>query len=140
MSFFENAFNAYTNTPSSHSKSPTQTTKWKTLQKLTLSYFLNVLHLMGQISDNDMLRLAFSETAKLVPYVTGSRKTVKVYLKTCLDYWATAEDSVRISAFLSVRRLAAATDESILDNVLKVCAFLSRVTKKSLKHHCRAHT
>ena len=70
-----------------------------------------------------MLRLAFSETAKLVPYVTGSRKTVKVYLKTCLDYWATAEDSVRISAFLSVRRLAAATDESILDNVLKVRTF-----------------
>ena len=75
---------------------------------------------MGQISDNDMLRLAFSETAKLVPYVTGSRKTVKVYLKTCLDYWATAEDSVRISAFLSVRRLAVSTDESILDTVLRV--------------------
>ena len=94
---------------------------------------------MGQISDNDMLRLAFSETAKLVPYVTGSRKTVKVYLKTCLDYWATAEDSVRISAFLSVRRLAAATDESILDNVLKVCAFLSRVTKKNVSNITAEH-
>ena len=75
---------------------------------------------MGQISDNDMLRLAFSETAKLVPYIAGSRKTVKLYLKTCLEYWATAEDSVRISAFLSVRKLAAVSDESILDTVLKV--------------------
>ena len=36
---------------------------------------------MSQISDNDMLRLALSETAKLVPYVTSSRKTVKLYLK-----------------------------------------------------------
>ncbi|KAI1790576.1 Noc2-domain-containing protein [Ganoderma leucocontextum] len=105
--------------PNGKFKAPTQTTKWKTLQKLILSYFHNVLHLMSQISDNDMLRLALSETAKLVPYVTSSRKTVKLYLKTCLDYWATAEDSVRISAFLSVRRLAAATDESILDTVLK---------------------
>lgn len=63
------------------SKSPTQNNKWKTLQKLILSYFHNVLNLMGQISDNDMLRLAFAETAKLVPYVTSNRKTVKVYLK-----------------------------------------------------------
>ncbi|KAI0830150.1 Noc2-domain-containing protein [Trametes gibbosa] len=100
-------------------KAPTQTNKWKTLQKLIFSYFHNVLHLMGQISDNDMLRLAFTETAKLAPYVTGSRKTVKVYLKTCLSYWSSAEDNVRISAFLSVRRLAGATDESVLDLVLK---------------------
>ena len=90
------------------------------MQKLILSYFHNVLHFMGQVSDNDMLRLALSETAKLVPYITSSRKTVKLYLKTCLDYWSSAEDSVRIAAFLSVRRLAAATDESIVDAVLKV--------------------
>lgn len=103
-----------------YSKAPTQTTKWKTLQKFVLSYFHNVLHFMGQISDNDMLRLALSQTAKLVPYITSSRKTVKLYLKTCLDYWSSAEDSVRIAAFLSVRKLAAAMDESILDSVLKV--------------------
>lgn len=65
------------------SKSPTQNNKWKTLQKLILSYFHNVLQFMDQISDNDMLRLAFAETAKLVPYVTSNRKTVKVYLKVC---------------------------------------------------------
>ncbi|KAI0776831.1 Noc2-domain-containing protein [Trametes elegans] len=100
-------------------KAPTQTNKWKTVQKLILSYFHNVLHFMGQISDNDMLRLAFTETAKLVPYVTSSRKTVKAYLKTCLSYWSSAEDSVRIAAFLSVRKLAGATDESVLDLVLK---------------------
>ena len=80
---------------------------------------------MGQVSDNDMLRLALSETAKLVPYITSSRKTVKLYLKTCLDYWSSAEDSVRIAAFLSVRRLAAATDESIVDAVLKVRVYFS---------------
>ncbi|OJT12355.1 Nucleolar complex protein 2 [Trametes pubescens] len=109
----------YRSLPNGKFKSPTQNNKWKTLQKLILSYFHNVLHLMGQISDNDMLRLAFAETAKLVPYVTSNRKTVKVYLKTCLSYWSSAEDSVRIAAFLSVRRLAGATDESVLDMVLK---------------------
>ncbi|KAI0744746.1 Noc2-domain-containing protein [Earliella scabrosa] len=109
----------YRSLPNDKFKAPAQTTKWKTLQKLILSYFHNVLHFMSQISDNDMLRLALSETAKLVPYITSNRKTVKLYLKTGLDYWSSAEDSVRIAAFLSVRRLAAATDESILDSVLK---------------------
>ncbi|KAI9057554.1 Noc2-domain-containing protein [Trametes sanguinea] len=109
----------YKTLPNGKFKSPTQNNKWKTLQKLVLSYFHNVLHLMGQISDNDMLRLAFTETAKLVPYITSSRKTVKAYLKTCLSYWSSAEDSVRIAAFLSVRRLASATDEAIVDLVLK---------------------
>ena len=51
------------------------------MQKLVLSYFHNVLHLMSQISDNEILRLALSESAKLLPYVTSSRKTVKLYLK-----------------------------------------------------------
>ena len=36
---------------------------------------------MSQISDNEILRLALSESAKLLPYVTSSRKTVKLYLK-----------------------------------------------------------
>lgn len=39
--------------------------------------------------------------------------------QTCLSYWSSAEDSVRIAAFLSVRRLAGATDGSVLDMVLK---------------------
>ncbi|EMD35018.1 hypothetical protein CERSUDRAFT_54194 [Gelatoporia subvermispora B] len=100
-------------------KAPTQTPKWKALQKLIQSYFHNVMHLLSQLTDDDMLKLALAESAKIVPYVTSSRKAVKVYLKTCLDQWSTAEDSVRIAAFLAVRKLASASDESIMDMVLK---------------------
>ncbi len=63
------------------SKGPTQTHKWKTLQKLIVSYFHNASHLLTQISDGQLLVLALTETAKLLPYVTGNRKAVKVYLK-----------------------------------------------------------
>ena len=38
----------------------------------------------------------------------------------CLDLWSTADDSVRISAFLAVRKLASSPDEGILDMILKV--------------------
>ncbi|THG99120.1 hypothetical protein EW026_g3172 [Hermanssonia centrifuga] len=100
-------------------KGPTQTPKWKTLQKLILSYFHNAVHILTQLTDNELLILALSETAKLVPYVTSSRKAMKVYLKTCLDLWSSATDDVRIAAFLSVRRLISSTDESLMDLALK---------------------
>ncbi|KAL6308862.1 Noc2-domain-containing protein [Sparassis latifolia] len=116
-------------------KAPIQTQKWKTLQKLILSYFHNVMHLLSQLTENDMLRLAVSESAKLVPYITSSRKAVKVHLKTCLDLWSTAEDSVRIAAFVAVRKLALATDESIMDMVLKnIYLILVRSCKSTSAH------
>ena len=63
------------------SKPPTQTPKYKTLQKLILSYFHNVTHLLSQLTDEDTIRLALTESAKIIPYIISSRKSVKTYLK-----------------------------------------------------------
>lgn len=63
------------------SKAPTQTPKFRTLQKLILSFFSNITHIIPQLTDEDTLRLAITESAKLVPYITNSRKAVKSYLK-----------------------------------------------------------
>ncbi|PPQ68981.1 hypothetical protein CVT25_009166 [Psilocybe cyanescens] len=100
-------------------KAPTQTPKFKTLQKLILSHFHNITYILSQLTDEDTLRLALTESAKLVPYIISSRKSVKAYLKKCLDLWSNGADSIRIAAFLSVRKLAASSDESIIDNILK---------------------
>ena len=66
------------------SKAPTQTPKFKTLQKLILSFFSNITHIISQLTDEDTLRLAVTESAKLVPYIINSRKAVKSYLKVCI--------------------------------------------------------
>ncbi|KAG6865341.1 hypothetical protein C0991_003378 [Blastosporella zonata] len=100
-------------------KAPTQTPKFKTLQKLILSYFHNVIHILSQLTDNELLKLAVTESAKIIPYIVSSRKAVKLYLKKCLELWSSAQDNIRIAAFLAIRKLASATDESILDSVLK---------------------
>ena len=65
------------------SKAPTQTQKFKTLQKLILSFFSNITHIISQLTDEDTLRLAITESAKLVPYIINRRKVVKLYLKVC---------------------------------------------------------
>ncbi|KAK7055141.1 Noc2-domain-containing protein [Favolaschia claudopus] len=105
--------------PNGKFKPPTQTAKLKALQKMILSYFQNVIHLLSQLTDNETLKLAIMESAKIVPYIISSRKAVKAYLKKCLELWSSAEDSIRIAAFLAIRKLASSTDESILDSVLK---------------------
>ncbi|KAH8101332.1 Noc2-domain-containing protein [Cristinia sonorae] len=109
----------YKTLPNSQFKAPIQTPKWQTLQKLILSYFHNIINLLDQLTDSSLLELALSQSAKLVPYIVSSRKAVKEYLKACLNLWSSGEDTVRIAAFLAVRRLASATDESIHNLVLK---------------------
>lgn len=63
------------------SKPPTQSTKQKTLQRLVQAFFNNIMHLLDQLTDPTMIQLALQESAKLVPYVIGSRKVVKTYLQ-----------------------------------------------------------
>ncbi|KAI0077656.1 Noc2-domain-containing protein [Panus rudis PR-1116 ss-1] len=109
----------FKNLPNGKFKPPTQTPKFKTLQKMILSYFHNVINLLSQLTDNSLIELAVKESAKLVPYVIGSRKAVKTYLKATLNLWSSAEDNIRIASFLAIRRLASATDESIMNLVLK---------------------
>ncbi|KAI6046626.1 Noc2-domain-containing protein [Pisolithus marmoratus] len=100
-------------------KPPIQSPKQRTIQKLVLSYFNNIIHLIPQLTDNEMIQLSLTESAKILPYTITSRKSVKAYLKRCLELWSTAEDSVRIAAFLAIRKLASSHDDTILDIVLK---------------------
>jgi len=62
------------------SKQPTQTAKFKALQKLILAYFHNAVHLVSQLTDNDLLHTAYLEITKVIPYIITSRKTVKAFL------------------------------------------------------------
>lgn len=46
------------------------------------------MNLLTQLTDTELLVMALEETAKLVPYVTSSRKAVKVYLKVPQSVYA----------------------------------------------------
>lgn len=96
------------------------------------------MHLLSQLTDPRMIITCLAESSKLVPYIIGHRKAVKSYLKTCLGLWSAPNisvdksedadedeeendsDKVRIAAFLSIRKVAMGSDDSILDMVLKV--------------------
>lgn len=66
-----------------------------------------------------MVYVAVTESAKMVPFLMNNRRMAREYVKTMLDLWATASDRVRIAAFLSVRKVAKAGDDAMLDLCLR---------------------
>ncbi|GJJ07386.1 hypothetical protein Clacol_001588 [Clathrus columnatus] len=137
----------YKTLPNGNFKQPATSKKFTGLTKLLLSHFHNIIRIIESLpkhssqdeeesgKDVELTILALNESAKLLPYVIGSRKAVKVYLKTCLDLWSSADDNVRIAAFLSVRRLTSSSDGAILDLVLKnTYLTLVRSSKNTTAH------
>lgn len=53
---------------------------------MILAYLHNVTHLLSQLTDPELLRLALTESAKILPYVVSSRKAVKLYLKVGISF------------------------------------------------------
>ncbi|BEI82314.1 hypothetical protein CcaverHIS002_0301820 [Cutaneotrichosporon cavernicola] len=102
-----------------------------TLDRLILSHFSTLLHLLKSLPSTPsalgeeeegaggLLALAVSESAKLLPWVLGARKHVRAYLKTLLELWSSASDSVRVASFLAIRRMFVAGDEAIKDICLR---------------------
>lgn len=103
------------------------------LPKLVSTYLNSALFLIGHFpatsdnlddeqdeSEGGILKVAVSEVGKVIPYVVGGRKGIKSLLKVLLELWSSAKDSVRIAAYMSIRKIALAGDTSVVDLTLKV--------------------
>jgi nucleolar complex protein 2 len=44
------------------------------------SYFASFVRLLRQLSDTEMVTLAITESARLVPYIVGNRRVAKDYV------------------------------------------------------------
>lgn len=105
----------------------------QTLNRLILSHFSTLLHLIKSLpttpssvaSKKDegasgLLLTAVGESTKLIPWVLSARKHLRAYLKVLLDLWSSAGDDVRIASFLAVRKLFVAGDDAVKDLCLRV--------------------
>ena len=109
------------------------------LMKMLLSYVGNLLHLISQLPDDEaaggLLRVCLAESSKMVPWIGGAKKTVRLYLKTLLELWSTGTDGTRIACFLAIRKLVSAGDEAVKDMVLKgIYLSLLRTCKNTSIH------
>lgn len=116
-------------------KLPTNNKKFALLQRPIQTYFSNLHHLLKTIPEAKTLYVAVTESAKMVPFVMNNRRMAREYAKTMLELWSTAADNVRIAAFLSLRKIAKAGDEAMLDFCLRgVYHSFIRSTKLTTVH------
>ncbi|KAG8908846.1 Nucleolar Complex 2 protein [Tulasnella sp. 403] len=109
----------YKELPDGRFKPPAKSRKSTNIGKLAIACILGTVRITSQVSDPEMHALALGDSMKLVPYVTESRKTVRTYLKMCLELWASGKDEVKLAAFLALRKLGSSFNTSLLNMVLK---------------------
>ncbi|CAG8447506.1 10994_t:CDS:10 [Ambispora leptoticha] len=100
-------------------KLPSSCKKWKNIQSSVKSYLQSILHMIKNLSENDMIYYIVKESEKCVPYYLCFPKLSRSWLKTLLELWGSAEDKVRIVSFLNIRKLATVGSPSMIDLCLK---------------------
>lgn len=103
-------------------------------------FLASVLHLLDKISNEDTDVFVISAISKLCPYFAAFPKMNRALLKTMLHRWSHAAESVRVSAFLTIRTSAMVSPHPFIDLVLKGsyltfirnCKFPSPVVRPTL--------
>ncbi|EPQ30781.1 uncharacterized protein PFL1_01682 [Pseudozyma flocculosa PF-1] len=116
-------------------KLPLNSKKWSHVKKPLQSYFSSLFTLLRTLPEQKMLYVVVSESERMVPYVTYNKKTTKEYIRRMLELWSSAEDDVRMAAFLALRRLAAGSDDDVLEQCLRgVYSSFVKSTKQTSTH------
>ncbi|PWN35579.1 nucleolar complex protein 2 [Meira miltonrushii] len=105
----------YKQLPSGKYKLPSNSKKFAALQKSVQSFFLSLHRLLRTLPEHKLLYVCVDESAKMIPYILQNRRVARQHAKILLELWSTAEENVRIAAFLSLRKMAAAGDEALLE-------------------------
>jgi nucleolar complex protein 2 len=117
---------------------PSQNKKLTQIIPLLKSLFHSTLVLLPNLSSPPTTLLVLSQTEKLIPYITGFRKLIKQLITSILDIWsrtvrtaddnddeeekdkAEEQDSVKVAAFLWIRKVMVVGDPSLKEICLKV--------------------
>src|SRR2546423_448816 len=120
---------------------PSQNKHLTQISPLLKSLFQSTLVLLPNLSSPPTTLLVLSQTEKLIPYITGFRKLIKQLVTAILDIWsrtvrtsddgddderdkAEEQDSVKVAAFLWIRKVMSLGDPSLRELCLKVSSCL----------------
>ncbi|KAL9621659.1 MAG: hypothetical protein Q9160_003912 [Pyrenula sp. 1 TL-2023] len=102
---------------------PTDSKKFKILAPLIKSHASSVHYVLKNLADTSTLRLTLQSFEPILPYLLQFRKFLKTITKTIADIWSdkATTETVRITAFIILRRLVVTGDPGIRETVLKSC-------------------
>ncbi|KAJ3120153.1 Nucleolar Complex 2 protein [Physocladia obscura] len=98
---------------------PTNSKNWAKISPLVKSFLKTLLRVMGQASDEVMLRFIMREAEKCALYFACFDRYAKDLLKQLLTMWTSTTPETRITCFLTIRRLAITCPNPYLDYAIK---------------------
>eukprot|EP00041_Stephanoeca_diplocostata_P019761 m.429838 g.429838 ORF g.429838 m.429838 type:complete len:825 (+) comp21389_c0_seq2:105-2579(+) len=119
---------------------PSSSGNYKKLKGAIKMFLENVLHLLDKVTQPDTDVFVLQQTNRLCQYFASFPKLNRLLLKTMLKRWSSAEESVRVAAFLVMRRSAIVSPHPFIETALKGiyltfirnCKFASASTKPTL--------
>lgn len=92
---------------------------WKSFGYLVKSYLSNALHIMNQMTDNQMISFTIRRLRSSVIFLAAFPPLLRKYLKVALHFWGTGEGALSVVSFLFIRDLAIRLGSDCLDACLK---------------------
>ncbi|KAJ1921021.1 Nucleolar Complex 2 protein [Mycoemilia scoparia] len=119
---------------SSKYSSPDQHPTWSKIRPVVKSYLSSFLHLLNGLPEASMVQYMIKESEKTMPYLACFPKQAREYIRILLEYFgkASVDDSSRILAMLSLRRLVVFAPNLSINMVLKGI-YLTYVRNSNIK-------
>nr|SVE81830.1 EOG090X02MG [Daphnia magna] len=92
---------------------------WTKLRLHVKSYLADVIRLLGSLTESSLLSVILKHIHQLIPFYAAFIKLSRVLCKRLVTVWCSAEDTIRVLAFLSILRLARTMPGQLLEPVIK---------------------
>ncbi|KZC06791.1 PREDICTED: nucleolar complex protein 2 homolog [Dufourea novaeangliae] len=114
-----NTFKRFLNLGSETQFQPHKCKRFGKVKGILKSYLTDLIKILQNVTSSNILTVLLKHLHQMLPYTQSFSSLTKPLLKILLNIWSTAEETVRVVAFLSILRIATTNKESVLDMLFK---------------------
>nr|SVE75009.1 EOG090X02MG [Daphnia dolichocephala] len=113
------AFKRFLKSPPDEKLNLEKCKSWTKLRLHVKSYLADVIRLLGSLTESSLQSVILKHIHQLIPFYVAFAKLSRVLCKRLVTVWCSAEDTVRVLAFLSILRLARTMPGQLLEPIIK---------------------
>ncbi|GJQ82217.1 hypothetical protein Trydic_g19421 [Trypoxylus dichotomus] len=113
------AIRRYLRIPQGSKQPPHKSKRFVKIKAVLRGYFVDLLKLLGGVTSTNILSVLLKHLHYMSPMIVSYGNILKHFLKKLIKLWGTADEAVRVIAFLCIIRLINNQQQNNLDMVLK---------------------